>query len=223
MPMPLDNNFKDYDEYWDNRGFHEPSARRAKKIALHIEPGSTVLDVGCGDGTVMAYLSKNSKIKRVVGIDISKKAVNYVKEQGYEAYEFDVLTKEFSDYLKDKKFDYIIITEVLEHIQDAELVIELLGKHVNKNIFVSIPNAGFFPNRIRFMLGKFPLVMIQQHVKEHIRFWTLSDFVYWAGYHGFKVEKAIVSSGLGVKALSFVENAWPSLFADQLIYKLNKE
>lgn len=223
MPLPLEKNFKDYDEYWDNRGFHAPSTRRAQKIAAHVKPKSSFLDVGFGDGTVMEHLLQHNDPKRVVGIDISQRAVDYVKKKGLEAYAFDVLSPEFATFLKGKKFDYIIITEVLEHIQDAETVIETLRKHVNKAIFVSIPNAGFFVGRIRFLMGRFPLVMIQQHVKEHIRFWTLKDFLYWADYHGFKVDKVIVSSGLGVKYLSFLEKWRPSLFADQLIYKISKK
>jgi methionine biosynthesis protein MetW len=223
MPMPLDANFKDYDEYWDNRGFHAPSMRRAQKIAAHVEPKSSFLDVGFGDGTVMEYLIENNKPKKVIGVDISQRAVDYVTEKGLTAHAFDVLSPEFEKFMKGKKFDYIIITEVLEHIQDAETVIETLRKHVNKAIFVSIPNAGFFAGRIRLLMGRFPLVMIQQHVKEHIRFWTLKDFIYWAGYHGFNVDKVIVSSGLGVRYLAFLEKLRPSLFADQFIYKISKK
>ncbi|MCX6781635.1 MAG: class I SAM-dependent methyltransferase [Candidatus Magasanikbacteria bacterium] len=219
-PMPLDNNFKDYDEYWENRGFHAPSLGRAKIISTYIEPDSKILDIGCGDGTIIEYLSKNNKPKEIVGIDISKKAVEYVKKKGFDAFEMNVLAEDFTNFLAEKKFDYIILTEVLEHIQDPEKVILAIKNHFDKSVFVSIPNAGFLLHRLRLLFGRFPLVMIQQNVKEHIRFWTLKDFIYWSNYHGFEVELKIVSCGLGYKPFIFLENLLPSLFANQILYKL---
>lgn len=219
-PMPLDNDFRDYDEYWQNRGFHAPSLDRAKLISKYIKPKSKILDIGCGDGTVIDYLSKNNKPQKIVGIDISQKAVDYILGNGYEAHQIDVLSKKFIEFLKDKKFDYIIITEVLEHIQDPEKVIVAVKECFNKSVFISIPNSGFFIHRIRFLFGRFPLVFIVQHVKEHIRFWTLKDFVYWTGYHNYKIVSTIVLTGLDFKPLEFLEKFFPSLFANQILYEL---
>ncbi|GBE16231.1 bifunctional 3-demethylubiquinone-9 3-methyltransferase/ 2-octaprenyl-6-hydroxy phenol methylase [bacterium BMS3Abin15] len=215
--MPLDDNFKNYDEYWKNRGFHAPSLNRAKIISQHIKSESRILDIGCGDGTIMEYLSKNNKPQEIIGIDISQKAVNFVNEKGFKAFKFDIFSDEFAEFLKDKKFDYIIITEVLEHVQNPEIIMNLIKKHVLDSIFVSIPNAGFFVNRIRLLFGKFPLAMIQQHIKEHIRFWTLTDFLYWCTYLGFNIDSYFVSSGLYFKPLEFLEKLSPSLFAQQII------
>lgn len=221
--MPLLDNFRNYDEYWGNRGFHAPSLGRAKIISKYIEPDSKILDIGCGDGTVIEYLSKNNQPKEIVGIDISKRAVNYVRNKGYNAFEIDVLSDNFTKFLKSKKFDYIIITEVLEHIQDPEKVITAIKNHFTKSVFVSIPNAGFFVHRIRLLFGKFPIVMIQQNIKEHIRFCTLKDFIYWCNYFGYEVEDYFVSAGLYFKPLAFLEKLFPSLFAQQIIYEIKNE
>ena len=220
-PMPLDNNFRDYDEYWENRGFHAPSLNRAKIISKYVESGSKILDIGCGDGTVIEFLSKNNKPKEIIGIDISKRAVDYVKNKGYEVYELDVLSDDFNKFLENKKFDYIIITEVLEHIQEPERVMADIKNHFTKSVFISIPNAGFFMHRLRLLFGRFPVIVIAQHVKEHIRFWTHKDFIYWCNYFGFEVEDYFVSSGLDFKSLRFLENLFPALFANQILYKLS--
>lgn len=221
-PMPLNNNFRDYDEYWENRGFHAPSLGRAKILSKYIEPDSKILDIGCGDGTVIEYLSKNNKTKEIIGIDISKRAVDYVKNKGYEVYELDVLSDNFNKFLENKKFDYIIITEVLEHIQEPERVMADIKNHFTKSVFISIPNAGFFLHRLRLLFGRFPVIVIAQHVKEHIRFWTHKDFIYWCNYFRFEVKDIIVSSGLGYKQLAFLEKLCPSLFAQQIIYKISE-
>lgn len=220
-PMPLDNNFKDYDDYWQQRGFHSPSLTRAKLISEYIQKGATVLDIGCGDGTMMEYLKNNRKAD-ITGVDISKKAIKHVKSKGFKAYEYDVLSKEFQKFLKGKSYDYILITEVLEHIQDPETLISLVKKYADKAVFVSIPNSGFFIHRLRLMSGRFPLVSIQQHIKEHIRFWTLKDFKYWAGYHGYQVDKVIVASW-EQNIIAKIARFWPALLANQLIYKISAE
>jgi methionine biosynthesis protein MetW len=218
-PMPLESNFKDYDEYWDHRGFHGPSLSKAKIISKHLKEGASVMDIGCGDGTMIDYLSKNNKA-RAVGIDISQMAVDFTRQKGHEAYRYNVLEGEFKEYLKGKKFDYIIITEVLEHIQDPEELMLAIKGHFNESIFVSIPNSGFFINRVRLLFGKFPLVLIQQHVKEHIRFWTLADFKYWTSFLGLRLAQYIPSAGLNFKPLGFLERWWPSLFASQILYEI---
>lgn len=222
-PMPLDNNFEDYDEYWKNRGFHAPSLNRAKIISKCIEHKSRILDIGCGDGTVIEYLSKHNKPQEIIGIDISQKAVDFVKTKGYNAIKLDVFSNEFLDFINNEKFDYIIITEVLEHVQEPEKIILSIKNNFTNSLFVSIPNAGFFVNRLRLLFGKFPLVMIQQNIKEHIRFWTLKDFIFWCNFLGTKVDKIFVSAGLFYKPLEFLEKMFPSLFGNQLLFKITND
>jgi methionine biosynthesis protein MetW len=220
-PMPLDNNFKDYNEYWSSRGFHEPSLGKAKIMSKYIDSNSTILDIGCGDGTVLDFLSQNNKPIRIIGIDISQRAVDYVKKKGFEAYKIDVLSDDFPKFLKNKTFDYIIMTEVLEHVQDPEKIILAIKNNFTKAIFVSIPNSGFILHRLRLLFGRFPLVMIQQNIKEHIRFWTLKDFIYWCGYFGLRVDSFFVSASMGIKPLVFLEKVFPGLFGCQILYKLS--
>jgi methionine biosynthesis protein MetW len=217
-PMPLDD-FKSYDEYWTKRGFHGPSTNRAKIISKYIEKNSTILDIGCGDGTILDYFSKNNLPRDLVGVDISEKAVEYTKVRGYSAFQIDVQSDDFKKFLENRSFDYIIITEVLEHIQNAEDVIQECKGHFNKFIFVSIPNAGFFIYRLRLLFGKFPLVVINVHIKEHIRFWTHSDFLYWCDYLGFSVNNYWVSYSYRPFGID-LGKIWPSLFGRSLIYSL---
>jgi methionine biosynthesis protein MetW len=219
-PMLL-NDFKSYDEYWTKRGFHEPSRHRAEIISEYIDKGSTILDIGCGDGTVLDYLSKNCSPKDLVGVDLSIKAVEHTEERGYKAYQMDILSDDFKNFLEDQSFDYIIITEVLEHIQNPEDVIQACKGHFNKNLFVSIPNMGFFIHRLRLLFGRAPLVVIQFHVKEHLRFWTHADFLYWCEHLGLSVYKYRVSAPIYPFGID-LGKIWPSLFGMQIIYALKQ-
>ncbi len=220
--MPL-NEFKDYDEYWGKRGFHAPSFHRAEIISKYIEQNSKILDIGCGDGTVIDYLSKNNSPIKIIGIDISKKAVEYTKKRGYEAYKMDIASEDFKNFVKKNAFDYIIITEVLEHIQEPEKIMLSIKGSFNKSIFASIPNSGFILCRLRLLFGKFPITVIVYHIKEHIRFWTHQDFLYWCDYLGFKVINYIVGAPLSDGFINSLTKKWPSLFAMQIIYEIRKK
>jgi len=220
-PMPLDE-FEDYNEYWEKRGSHAAPIRRAEIISEYIEPDSTILDVGCGDGTLIDYISKNNSPKEIVGIDVSKKAVEYTKRHGYEAYEMDVTSNTFKAFMKENHFDYIVLTEVLEHIYEPEQVMLNIRESFNKSIFVSIPNSGFLLHRLRLLFGKFPIVVIVYHVKEHIRFWTHTDFLYWCNHLGFRVVNYKASSGTELFNIN-LGKMLPSLFALQIVYELRRK
>jgi methionine biosynthesis protein MetW len=221
--MPLMHNFIDYNEYWKIRKFSATAAfRRAEIISSYICKNKKIIDIGCGDGTLLKFINTHNNPKYLLGIDISEDVIDYVKKQGFNAKTIDVLSSDFENLMKTTNFDYIIITEVLEHIQDPEFVVETIKRYQDANIFISIPNAGFFPHRIRLLFGKFPLVVIQTHIKEHIRFWTLKDFKYWVGYHGFKIDKLSPSAGFGVRKKTGLGNLFPSLFANQIIYQISK-
>jgi methionine biosynthesis protein MetW len=222
-PIPLENNFKNYNQYWRYRGFIAPSLNRAKIISKHITKNKAILDIGCGDGTMIEYLTNNNHPKKMIGLDISDYAVKYVRKKGYDARAIDMQSKDFENFLKSFSFDYIIITEVLEHLQEPENVIEVIKKHNHDStIFISIPNSGFILHRLRLLFGKFPLVMIQENIKEHIRFWTHSDFVYWVNFFGYDIKDIYVSSTTKKFDL-FLGKLIPSLFAEQIIYKIKQK
>jgi methionine biosynthesis protein MetW len=217
-PMPLEE-FGDYNNYWNKRDQDNslPPIARAKTVSSFIEPNSTILDIGCGDGMVIEYLLKHNSPKRIVGIDISSKVINNLKSKGYECFQMDILSEDFLVFIKNNNFDYIIITEVLEHINEPEVVMRALKGKFTKNVIASIPNSGFLYHRVRLLFGKFPIVSIIYHVKEHVRFWTHGDFLYWCKYLGFSVVKCKAYTypnilGLNASKLSV------SLFGQQIIY-----
>lgn len=212
--MPLDD-FGDYDDYWSKRGFPRPSVERARLISPSVAKGKNVLDIGCGDGTLIDYLHKRNSPGYICGIDISSSAVKHVKKKGYDADVVDILSGDFKKFLKKRKFDYIIITEVLEHIAEPEKVISTIREHQKEAVmFVSVPNSAFLPYRMRLLFGRFPAVVIIHHMKEHLRFWTHKDFIEWSKRMGYKVCGFKVNSGISKSRL------FASLLGKQIIYML---
>lgn len=217
-PIPL-SEFRDYNQYWEKRNDRSPAANlRAELISSNIANKTVVLDIGCGNGILLKYLKKNKSIVKSVGVDISERAVEVAKRNGVDAYSYDATSKEFSKFLGQRKFDHIILTEVIEHVANPEEIMLAIKPHVKTSVIVSIPNVGFFPHRIRLLFGRFPVVVIQVHIKEHLRFWTVKDFYYWAEYLGYDVVKNIPTTKSWLA--TFVGNIWPNMFVSQIIYIL---
>jgi methionine biosynthesis protein MetW len=171
--------FSDYEEYHKRDSIDPLSFRRALIIADIIGPEAKILDVGCGDGTVAAYL-KQAKNAKVVGLDISQKAIeSFVKKTGFQGYVRDV---DKGLGLKDDEFyDYIIFAEVLEHLKYPHKVLTEAVNHA-KYVIVSIPNAGWIVWRLQMLRGYFP-----RHSFTHLHYWTVNDFYLFCKKLGIRI------------------------------------
>ncbi len=201
----------DYDAYWIKRGAHiiEP---RFKIFAEIIEEGATVLDIGCGDGTLLKYLTEKKNIKGV-GIDISNNAIEMARSKGIGAQVCDVSSPDFS---VEDDYDYIVLSEVLEHLPNPEEVLDKVRHKFNKSLIVTIPNIGYYRHRIRLLFGRFPIQWVQ-HPTEHLRFWTVKDFIFWAENLGFQIINIRSSNGLAI----FHEHM-PNLFGHQIVFEMKE-
>ncbi len=200
-----------YEKYWSVR--NKPSHRpRYNIFSEWIEDNSSVLDVGCGDGTFLNFLKGQKRGLNLTGVDISEQALSVSKERGFEMIQADVSnTLPF----KDKTFDYSVCSEVLEHIANSEDLLNEMRRVSRKGVLVSIPNIALWKHRCRlFFLGSFPIQWLLEP-REHIRFFSIKDFVKTANASGFTVRKMEVSSGTRI-----LKNFWPNLFADQACFLL---
>ncbi len=204
-----------YEDYWDKRAEEAPSFPPMFKLILSIiEPGRSVLDIGCGDGALLSYLRQEKKVK-VLGLEISQKAVDLARARGIEVIRQDVTRDDFN--LTDP-FDYIIMTDVLEHVPNSEEVVLKLKGKFNKYLLINLPNSGFVVDRLRLLLGRFPKQWLL-HPAEHLRFWTMSDFIFWCQQLGFKVEKYY---GVQIQFYEFLPKLfwkyYPKLFSRNILY-----
>ena len=202
-----------YDEYWGKRRLNKSSVKeRYKIIASVIEAGSSVLDIGCGNGELLEFLRREKNIAGK-GIDISQAAAEAVKSKGFEIEVADITKLSFKIKVH---YDYIILSEVLEHIPNSEEVLLKTKGKFRKACFVSIPNTGYILDRLRLLFGRFPAQYVY-HPQEHLRFWTVKDFLFWAEQLGFKIINYKGSSGFPKLWRYF-----PGLFARQVLYILEE-
>ncbi len=210
----------DYDTYWDNKaqtGLGKLSPWRLKRAQVFtalVQRGDRVLDLGVGDGALLGYMIEQAGIEGF-GLDVSPKAVDFCRAQGLQV-ELADINRPISDYLHEP-FDYIILSEIIEHLPDPESLLNNLRPYARKGIIVSIPNTGFHQHRLRLLLGKFPLQWVVTP-GEHLRFWTRSDFHWWARQLGFKIAREVPYEGTPL-----LKEAWPGLFAAAFVYLLQTD
>ena len=125
-----------------------------KIIANLIEKNTRVLDVGCGDGTLMEFLKDNNKID-IRGIEISKNNVQKCIGKGLTVIEGDA-EKDLGQF-PDGSFDFVILSQTLQAFLNPEKVISELLR-VGKKAIVTIPNFGYWKVRLHLLTkGTMPI------------------------------------------------------------------
>lgn len=205
-----------YDAYWREKAMRTHThlspwrLRRARVFASLLSPGDRVLDLGVGDGAILRYLVTERQIV-AHGLDISPDAVRFCREQGLRVDLAD-LARPFES-IPAGSWDYAIVSEVLEHLANPEQLLEALRPRC-KAVLVSVPNSGFIAHRLRLLLGRFPLQWVVWP-GEHLRFWTVTDFAWWAT----RLEFTIVSQH-PYEGVRLLRRWWPTLFAAGVVYVL---
>jgi len=190
-----------------------------EQIESLIEPNSTVLDVGCGDGQLLANLIRDKNIQGK-GIELRQEFVLDCVCRGLPTIQQDV--EKGLDYYADKSFDYVILSQTVQTLREPEKVFaELL--RVGKKVIVSFPNFAHWRCRIQLLLkGMAPVTKslpFSWHDSPNIHVVSLKDFDAFCRELGVKVEKRV----LLVKARQRAIRIAPNLFTEQAIYVTSKE
>ncbi|MBF0521900.1 MAG: methionine biosynthesis protein MetW [Candidatus Omnitrophica bacterium] len=191
--------------------------RLAYKIILDfIEPNARVLDLGCGDGSLLSMLIKERHCTGT-GVEIDEDAIYKCVENGISVSHGDIDT-ELLDYT-DKRFDYVILNESLQEVLHPKKVI-LEALRVGKKVIVGIPNFCHWDARAQiFFEGRVPVTKELPHEwfdTPNLRFLSLKDFRHFCRKNDIKIlaEKTIA----GDKIISLE----PNLFAKIGLYLLEK-
>lgn len=168
-----------------------------KLIADLVEAGTKVLDVGCGEGDMLETLIARKQIKGR-GLEIDPARVSICMKKGLSVMQGDV-DLDLVHYPSDA-FDYAILTQTLQVTKYPDKILSSMLR-VAKRVIVSIPNFGYWENRVQILCsGRMPVtskLSYQWYETPNIHFCTIRDFVLLCKELGIKIEKrlAILPSG----------------------------
>ena len=164
-------------------------------IADMIAPQSRVLDVGCGDGELLAYLAREKGIDGR-GIEISQEGVNACVSSGLSVIQGDADT-DLKDYPSDA-FDYVILGKTLQATRNPHRVLEELVR-IGRHAAVSFVNFGHWRIRCRLLLsGRMPVTAGREcrwYDSPDIHLCTMLDFAELCRSLGLVIETALAVNG----------------------------
>jgi len=193
-----------------------------KVIADIIEKDKRVLDVGCGDGTLMRFLKDNKNID-CRGMEISKNKVQKCIEKGLTVIEGNAE----NDLIQfpNKSFDYAILSQTLQAFLNPELVINELLR-VGKKAIVTIPNFGYWKVRLHLLIkGTMPITKTlpdEWHNTSNLHMCSIKDFVYFSKNRGFKISKSLALNNENISFIKDSNLGYKNLIADLGIFLIER-
>jgi methionine biosynthesis protein MetW len=164
-------------------------------IADHIAPGSRVLDVGCGDGALMAALREDKGVD-ARGIEIDAENVAAAVARGLSVVQGDADT-DLAEY-PDDAFDYAILSQTLQTTSAPHVVLDELLR-IGRRAFVSFPNFAHWRVRLSLLWGgRMPVTRTLPygwHDTPNIHHLSIADFRAFVKARGINVEQAWYLSG----------------------------
>lgn len=194
-------------------------------IADLIRPGVRVLDIGCGDGQLLAWLQAHKQVDGR-GIEIDQPSVHRAIAAGIPVIQGDV-DSDLPHY-PSQSYDYVILSQTLQAMHDPRAVLRELVR-IGRAAIVSVPNFGHWRNRLYLALrGRMPVtktLSYQWYDTPNIHFCTLADFITLAEKLGISIEARVMVDATGTK-LPFsgrMRAAFANLFAEQGVFLLRAQ
>ncbi len=189
-------------------------------IAGMIEEGTNVLDLGCGDGTLMKML-KNKGIN-VRGIDINQDNIVKCLEKGLSVIQDDI-DEGLMEY-PDKSYDYVILNQTLQSTEKPDFVIKEMLR-VGEKVVVSFPNFGYWRVRFYLMLkGKMPksnILPFKWYDTPNIHLLTIEDFYDFAKENNFVIEQKISTTKAKIRK-SLFHKVFDNFFTEEVIFVISR-
>lgn len=181
-------------------------------ISEIVEPKSRVLDLGCGEGELLAWLAKNKGVD-ARGVELSGAKVQRAIARGVSVFQCDI-DQALADY-PDQAFDYVILSQTLqETLRPLQVLRQML--RVGRHAIVAFPNFGHWSVRISMLWsGRAPrtkLFPYEWYESPNIHFLTVQDFEELARAEGLIVERRSFLSG------SHIVSLLPNLMTEVAVY-----
>jgi methionine biosynthesis protein MetW len=187
-----------------------------KAIAALVPQGSRVLDLGCGDGALLAHLQQHKGCTGY-GVELDDGNVHACVQRGVNVLQLnlDLGLSVFAD----QSFDVVLQIDTLQHLRNAETMLRETAR-VGKTGIVAFPNFAHWPNRLSILQGRMPVTKrlpYQWYDTPNIRVGTFKDFEVLAEKNGLQITDAFgLQDGQRV-------DTWPNLLAGTAVFKFERQ
>lgn len=184
-----------------------------------VEPRSYVLDLGCGNGTLLKALQVEKQV-RAQGIDLSEDAIQSCVAKGLFVYHGD-LDEGLADF-NDQSVDYVIATNTIQVLHKPAFLIQEMSR-VGKHCIISVPNFAHW--RVRYQFGfkgtmpKTGRLPYEWYDSPNIHLTTVADFRSFCKKNGIKILREIALKTHDDRPCSVVR-VMPNLLADYAIFMI---
>jgi len=185
-------------------------------IAQWIKPGAKVLDLGCGDGSLLKFL-KTTRNTRGYGVEIDDANILASVKNGVNVIQMN-LEAGLSGF-ESNSFDYVILSQTLQAMVHTERIVREMLR-VGKEGIVTFPNFGYWHHRLQVIKGYMPVsenLPYQWYDTPNIHLCTLKDFETFCNKHGVHIlERTVMRDG---KIVSYL----PNLLGSLAVYRFEQQ
>jgi methionine biosynthesis protein MetW len=184
-------------------------------IARLVPHGARVLDLGCGDGAMLAHLQQHHGCTGY-GVELDDTNVHACVQRGVNVIQLNL--DEGLNLFADQSFDVVLQIDTLQHLRNAEVMLRETVR-VGRMGVVAFPNFGHWPNRLAVLQGRMPVTRrlpYQWYDTPNIRVGTFADFAELARKNQLRVRDAFgLQNGQAVRTL-------PNLMAGTAVFQLHR-
>lgn len=185
-------------------------------IAAWIPQGSSVLDLGCGDGSLLRHLRETRGV-RGYGVEISDANIAACIANDVNVIQNDL--ESGLDDFEDRSFDYVILSQTLQATRHTETLMNEMMR-VGREGIVSFPNFGYWKNRLQVFFGNMPVsdeLPYQWYDTPNVHLCTLNDFEILCAHLQIRIlDRHVINDGHNVRIL-------PNLRGTTAVYRFQRD
>ena len=188
-------------------------------IADWIKPGSSILDMGCGDGTLMKFLRDNSEIDGI-GLEIDAQQIENCVRDSISVIQAD-LNDGLEQYFSDNSFDYVIMSQTLQAMDRPDTLVEEMLR-VGRQGIITFPNMAYWKGRLQ--LGIRGIMPVTSNLPNrwfdtpNIHLCTVNDFEALCKQKNINILERTVVDHTHIRS-TLLMRLFPNLFGEIAIYR----